>query len=194
MKRLLRQHTLPLAVALLSLLLQLNGDTATLMLRFDHPLIAEGEVWRLLTGNLVHLGWNHLWMNLAGLGLIWAIFYRHFNQWQWLAILLVSELGVGVGLWFFNPELHWYVGLSGALHGLFAIGLCAQLRQRDRFDRMLLALFIAKLAWEQWSGELPSSAALAGGPVIVDAHLYGAVTGFVLGVGYWVATRGRSRP
>ena len=45
----------------------------------------------------------------------------------------------------------------------------------------MLAVFVAgKLLWEQTVGPLPGSESSAGGTVIVNAHLYGAVGG-VLG-------------
>ena len=39
-----------------------------------------------------------------------------------------------------------------------------------------------KLAWEQFAGPLPGSESGSGGPVIVDAHLYGAVGGLLAAV------------
>jgi hypothetical protein len=36
---------------------------------------------------------------------------------------------------------------------------------------------LGKLAWEQFSGPLPGSEGTAGGPVIVDSHLFGALGG-----------------
>ena len=63
------------------------------------------------------------------------------------------------------------------MHGLFAAGLLASLWAGNRAEWLLLALFVAKIAWEQLVGPTPGTAALAGGNVIVDAHLYGAIGG-----------------
>jgi membrane associated rhomboid family serine protease len=51
-------------------------------------------------------------------------------------------------------------------------------------------LVCGKLLWEQAVGPLPGSAEVAGGKVIVDAHLYGAIGGLVLG---WVLSPGADK-
>ena len=56
---------------------------------------------------------------------------------------------------------------------------------------ILLLLLVAKISWEQFSGPVPGSELTSGGPVVVDAHLYGALGG-VLG-GFLVRIRVKSR-
>jgi membrane associated rhomboid family serine protease len=58
-------------------------------------------------------------------------------------------------------------------------GTIAHLRRRD-LDGWILAVFIvAKLAYEQFAGALPFAGTAN---TIVDAHLYGAIGGVVLGL------------
>ena len=71
----------------------------------------------------------------------------------------------------------WYVGLSGLLHGLLAAGITTKLRQPDGETLLLAGLLIGKLVWEQFGGPLPGSEVTSGGPVVVNAHLYGALGG-----------------
>lgn len=175
----LKAHVLPLGLILLSMLLALGGDSVTEVLRYHTTAIKDGELWRLISGNLVHLGWSHTLMNLLGLGLIWGLFWGAYSQRQWLIITLVSTLAVSFGLLAFNPNLVWYVGLSGVLHGLFVAGTIGGIRRGDRREAILLIAIIGKLMWEQFYGALPGSASMAGGPVVVDAHLYGAIGGAV---------------
>jgi len=176
----LRQHSLPLLLALLSVVIAVIGNDASVALRFERTLVLRGEVWRLITGHLVHLGWSHLLLNLAGLALIWGLFQRQLGTLEWWWVWLASTLAVSAGLFFFNLNLGWYVGLSGVLHGLFIAGLLMALRQDPWWgDGALLAVVVVKLAWEQLYGALPGTSALAGGNVIVDAHLYGAIGGAV---------------
>lgn len=187
-----RLHALPLSIVMISTVLALGGQTVTEALRYQRGAILEGQWWRLISGNLVHLGWSHLLLNLAGLVLVWLLFHHALSLRSWIVVTLASALAVGAGLLLFDPALQWYVGLSGALHGLFAAGLVAALSSGNRAEWLLLMLFVAKLTWEQLVGTMPGTAELAGGNVIVDAHLYGAVGGAVT-AGALVMLRKRRR-
>ena len=175
--RQLKPYLVPLVVAALALGAQLGGDALQHLLRYDRDAILYGEVWRLLSGNFLHLGVMHLLLNLAGLALIWMFFGPRFSHGQWIVIVLVTALATGAGLLVLTPEVGWYVGLSGALHGYFVAGCMAEIRLKFREGWWLLAVITLKLAWEQWSGPMPGTADLAGGEVIVDAHLFGALAG-----------------
>lgn len=166
---------LPLGIAVLCIALHFSGLNE--LLRFDRTQIDGGHWWLLLSCNFVHLGNNHLLMNLAGLGLIYFLLWSNFNSLEWLFITIFSSLGVGAGLYFLNPELHWYVGFSGTLHGLIIAGTIADLRRYPKSSSVLLVLIIAKLTYEQMYGSVPGSAEMAGGNVVEDSHLYGAIIG-----------------
>lgn len=174
-------YQLALCVALLCISLQYAGLDD--VLRWERSLIDQGQWWLLLTGNFVHLGQSHLWMNIAGFILVVALVWPHFSAAQWLLIIVFSSMVVGLGLWFFNPEVEAYVGFSGALHGLILAGCLADLRTYPKSAAILLALVVAKLAWEQIAGPLPGSESTAGGSVLVDSHLYGAIGGAIIGAG-----------
>lgn len=171
---------LALVLALSCIALQYTGLDE--MLSYQRSAIASGQWWLLLSGNFVHLGVSHLWMNMAGLGLVVALVWSHFSAIQWVLIILFSSSVVGICLWWFNPDIQGYVGFSGTLHGLIIAGCLADLRVYPRSAALLLVLVIAKLGWEQYSGALPGSESVAGGLVLVDAHLYGAIGGAVCGM------------
>jgi len=108
------------------------------------------------------------------------LFPRHYSLPQWLLILLASVVAIDVGFVFYEPQLQWYVGLSGVLHGALAAGAVAWWRQETKPLALALSLvLVAKLAWEQLHGALPFSGDM---PVIVDAHLYGALGGLAAGL------------
>jgi len=166
-----------LGVCALLALPELFGEPARQALSFDRSALAGGEWWRLLTAHFVHLDAEHAFLNGLGVVLMWALFARDYSPWRWAAIYSGSALAVSVGLWVGNPELQWYVGASGALHGVMTAGTIAHLRRRD-LDGWILAVFIvAKLAYEQYAGALPFAGTSS---TIVDAHLYGAIGGVVL--------------
>jgi len=168
------------AIASLQGLLWLAGPGVTGALRFDRSALAAGEWWRALTGNLVHASGRHLLLNLAGLALVALLFPGEYSRGRWSLIALASALVIAVGLYWFSPEVAWYVGMSGVLHGLLAAGAIAWWRGRFRGMAALLAgILVVKLVAEQsfgpmgWSGDLK---------VIVDAHLYGAAGGAIAGL------------
>lgn len=174
-----RALQLALAIAALCLTVQVSGLANAW--RFDRSLIDTGAWWLLLSGNFAHLGAGHLTMNLAGLALVVALVWERFGALEWSVLVLGCSLVVGLGLWRLNPEIGWYVGFSGTLHGLIVAGALADLRVWPRSAAALLAGIAAKLTWEQFGGALPGSESLAGGHVVVDSHLYGAIAGAVLG-------------
>lgn len=172
--------SIPLVIIAVSAVIQ--GMDWVEALRFERSAFLAGEIWRLLTGNLAHLTWSHLGLNAAGLLMIWVFFDREFSVDEWLLLLIICGLGVTGGLLWLNPQLIWYVGLSGLLHGLFIAGAIQTFRSEPLFSGVLLGGFLLKLVYEQFQGALPSTAELSGGPVVVDSHLYGAITGLIAGI------------
>jgi len=181
----------PGSVVLIALTLLFTGETGREWLRFERSGIAAGELWRLLTGHLVHLGVSHTVLNLAGLVLVWFLVGRAFDWKQWLWVMAGSVGAIDLGLWFGAPSLEWYVGLSGLLHGMLGAGIAAGIAARSG-EALILAVVVAgKLAWEQFAGPLPGSETTSGGAVIVDAHLYGVIGGTVVAA-MLIRVRGRA--
>ena len=165
-------------------LLALGGETARQALRYERSAVIAGEYWRLITGHLVHSSVAHLVLNMAGLALVPGLFPRDYSLRQWLLIAAFSVASIDVGFVFYEPQLQWYVGLSGALHGALAAGAVAWWRHETSLLALLLSLLLGgKLLWEQVHGALPFSGDM---PVIVDAHLYGALGGLLAGLLIWL--------
>ncbi|MFL6619371.1 MAG: rhombosortase [Povalibacter sp.] len=170
-----------------SVLLALGGESVRLALRYEKSAVWNGEYWRLLTGHLVHASAAHLLLNVIGGGLIAGLFPREYSVRAWLFILLASVVAIDLGFVLFEPQLQWYVGLSGVLHGALAAGAIAWWQHETRALASALTLvLVGKLCWEQWQGALPLSGDM---PVIVDAHLYGAVGGLFAGAVLWMFSR-----
>lgn len=156
------------------LALAAGGESLRHALRYDHADIAAGEYWRLLTGHLVHLGFEHVLLNCLGLALLWILFARDYPARAWLVIVLAAIAAIDLGLWIGDSTVRWYVGSSGALHGVMAAGALAHARRGESSGWILGAFLAAKLLYEQLYGALPLH---SGMPVVVDAHLYGALGG-----------------
>ncbi len=185
-------NLLALSVVFICLALQLAG--ANNELRFDRLAISSGNWWLLLSGIFVHLGWNHLALNLAGFALVVSLVWINFNAREWLLVILLSSLGVGLGIYFFDPALNYYVGFSGTLHGLIMAGALADIRRYPKGSILLLLMVVAKLGWEQLYGPMPGSESAAGGAVAVNSHLFGAVTGSITGLGLLLKHRLHTPP
>ena len=180
----------PLALVALVLLLGVGGETVRQALRYDNAAIAGGQWWRLLTGNFVHLGWWHLFLNELGILVLILLCPEPLSWAVWVRRLLILSLGMSLGLFFFVTEVRWYVGMSGVIHGLFVLGLGRQVYvQKDLIAAGCLAYLVGKIAWELFAGVPVSDEAAIGGSVLVESHLYGTLSAVIYGLVFGVFTR-----
>jgi rhomboid family GlyGly-CTERM serine protease len=188
----LRGRLTILVVAVLVMALASAGGEALLAeLRYERAALAAGQWWRLIGAHVVHLDLRHLLFNVAGLVLLWMLFAREYRLPQWLAILLCTMLAVDAGLWFGSPHVIWYVGASGALHGLWSAGGWAQWRRAVPVSVLPLLALLLKLVVEQWRG---GSVLVGDMQVVLQAHVYGALGGLILPVAWQLAGSRRARP
>ena len=163
-----------LACLALLAVLAAGGPAWTQALRYDRTALEHGEAWRLLTGHWVHLGAPHLLADAAGLVLLWALYARELAPRAWLLVLACATASIDAGLWWGEPRLQWYVGISGLLHGAWAAGAAAAALRGQRQGWIMLAALAGKLWLEQRAG---ASLLMAGFPVVTMAHVYGAIGG-----------------
>jgi len=155
------------------------GPGALAWLRYERTGVLEGQFWRLVSAHLVHADAAHLGWNLAGAALVWWLFATEFTRRGWCLVMLSSTAAIDLGFILFEPQIEWYVGFSGVLHGCMAAGLVAWLHtSRDRLTAIVTVAFAAKLTWEHFVGALPFTAATLSLPVVHQAHTYGALGGF----------------
>lgn len=141
---------------------------------FNAALVGAGEWWRVLTGNFAHLNGRHLALDVLAWFLIFLIGRAWMDVAAWIVYLVVGCLAVSACLYWFAPENAFFGGLSGALHGLFAVVALQQLRDGERLGGVLLALLAAKLVYEGYYGSTVGTSAFIGVPVATETHLYGA--------------------
>jgi len=163
-----------LSVLAIPWLLLAGGPPWVAALRYERQALASGEWWRLISAHWVHLNARHLWLDSAGLVLLWSLYARALRAWQWLLVLAGGSAAIDAGLWWWQPQLQWYVGLSGILHGVWAAGAVAEGRRQGGWAWLMLLVLAVKLFLEQQSG---GSLLVGDFPVVTVAHLYGALGG-----------------
>ncbi|MBE0509906.1 MAG: rhombosortase [Chromatiales bacterium] len=171
----LKHWSLPLIIAILALLVYGLAEPQSAALRYQRDALQAGEWWRLWSGHWVHLGGIHLLLNLAGLALIWLLVGHAVSIRTWLWFIPINTLAISLSMLTWLPDLAWYVGLSGLLHGMLLLGAVWIWRRGQSEGMWWLLLLLCKLGWELWQGGSRSSTAYLGGEVISEAHFYGAL-------------------
>lgn len=171
-----------LACILITLLGQLLMPS--LPLAYERAAIADGQIWRLLTGGWLHHNLPHMAMNLLALLLIWDNLPATLSVRLRPYLLAFLVLCVDIGIWLFVPSTEYYWGLSGALHGLFAFGAICWLPERPHLTLLWLAGLAGKLAWDSWRTDT-TTADLIGTAVHIPSHLLGSGAGVLLGMLWW---------
>lgn len=174
--------------AIVALALWAGGDPARAStLEWNRAAIASGEVWRLLTGHLVHWTPRMAWVDLsAALALGTAI--ETLDRRLLRASALASAALVGPGLLLVAPSLERYRGMSGIAAGWLAALAVDRLRAGPRrvagwLAAAALGAFLAKTGWEIVSGRALLVGPLPEGVAVTPAaHLAGALGGIVAAV------------
>ena len=140
------------------------------------------QVWRALTGHLLHSNHWHLGMNLGALLLMLMLHQLYYSLHSFALLLVSGCIGISVLLYLFSPDIQIYVGLSGWLHCFITVGALLDIKHKIQSGWLILLGVIAKVAYEQWQGPDAELAALIDANVAIDAHLYGVICGLLFGL------------
>jgi rhomboid family GlyGly-CTERM serine protease len=145
--------------------------------------------WRCFSCHFVHLGGRHLLVNLAALASLAAIAGLQEKQGDvtggFYGALLAGMLGICLGLHALDAGVTWYVGLSGALYGVYAWLVLDMASLRHWRGRVAWGLYCCGMAKALLDAQASVGAlGLAGIPLAPPAHLYG-----LLGGTLWAALR-----
>ena len=154
------------------------------LLLLNKPLVAAGELWRLVTVTLTHAPIQvmplHLLFNMYFLYLAGPFVERLYGRWTFLLMYVVFAIGASLTSFALTspPDSPLAVGASGAIFGLFGLLVAAERLHRPVLDRQSRA-FLGQL------GGLVIFNLILGFIIPgVDnfAHIGGLVTGLVIGL------------
>jgi len=148
---------------------------------FNRNDINKGQWWKIISGNFTHSNIPHLLLNLSGLWVLFLLFIDSLSSKSFILSNIFLSIVVGLGLYFFTPELIGYYGFSGVLYGLYFVAAVCAILENDLFTGISVALLISgKIMWDYFTGGNQASAELIGIPVANDAHLYGFIGAIVI--------------
>lgn len=136
-----------------------------------NPLILQGELWRLVTPMFIHIGLEHLALNMLTLYFLGIQLENFFGKWRYLVIYLISGIGGNILSFTFSPNIS--AGASTAIFGLFgAYLMLGESFRHNRYIRMLarqfMVLIILNLGFDLFSSGID-----------IWGHLGGLVAGFL---------------
>ena len=187
------------AIVLFSLLALFGyflGEQQSQLFVYNRALIEQGQIWRVITGHLLHTNGYHLVLNLSALWMLWALHGYYYSFKNIMSLFIISGVICSVGLFYFSPTITQYVGLSGILHGLFIFGATLDISYKDkgtgkatlRVSGLLMLIGVTiKLAYEQFFGANEQVSTLIEASVAIDAHLWGAIGGLIFILLYWLS-------
>jgi len=147
---------------------------------YDRIAIGQGEVWRLVTGHWVHSDSKHALWDIGALGLLAGLFEKQL-QWHLLWALIIGTLGVDIWLWWCDPALQYYCGLSGILNSLLAVGLVQLWRDLHNPLVWITGLgAITKIVLEIITGQ--TLLTQTAWPSVPEVHAVGFLSGLVMAV------------
>lgn len=165
----------PLIVFALALLGFIFEPASSELLGYQRHTFSQGRYWQLLSASFLHTNLNHLLLNLAGMALLWALHGQYYRPVNYLLMFVLLSVASALGVHYYSLELSHYVGLSGALNGLFTWGAIKDIQRGLRTGWLLLIGIIAKVGYEQWQGADAQVASLINAQVAIDAHLFGVL-------------------
>ena len=151
-------------------------------MELNRQAVAEGQLWRLWTGQFCHWSGLHLAGNLAAAAAIGVIAGRPVRR--WLAALPLAAPLLSLFLLLAAPGLESYRGLSG----LVGVLVAAAVVEGGTPGRLLGLAYLGNLVFDATTGS--GSALLpAGIDVTWAAHLGGLLIGAALAVAFRIQDR-----
>lgn len=150
---------------------------------YDRSAIADGELWRLVTGNLVHLSTLHFAYDLTAFLIAGTIIEIHGYRF-FLTLCFFAATFIGVTLYYAEPRMFYFAGLSGVASAAVTYLCLHGLTEKGAWRRLcvvVLAGMTAKIGIELALGKsLLFETGTQGFVPVPLSHLVGAGTALLL--------------
>lgn len=117
-----------LLLTVMALAIYLMAGAAPEAWVYDRGAIGQGEWWRLISGHWVHSDPEHAAWDIGALLVLGLLLESRLRN-DLFRVLAFGAFGVDLWLWYREPALQFYCGLSGILNSLLALGLVALWRE-----------------------------------------------------------------
>lgn len=138
----------------------------------------QGEIWRLITGHLTHLDWEHFSMNMAAIILSIMVFYNDVKTSHWVNSFVFISLFSSLCMCFGYVEYERYVGFSDVIHGWILLGAASIAYKEPKLAAAIFILLWLKIIEENLDLKFFTSYVMAGN-VAHESHIYGSIGGVI---------------
>ncbi|MDP8247309.1 MAG: rhombosortase [Candidatus Tritonobacter lacicola] len=90
---------------------------------YDRAAVEAGELWRIVTCHFVHVNFSHLIWDLAALLALGLMFEVKLGK-SFAISLIGATVLIPVSIFFFQPDLIYYCGLSGLDTAAYTLCAC----------------------------------------------------------------------
>jgi len=184
-----QQYLAPLLIVLSSLVAFFFEQQLGESLIYKRSSVSHGEWWRFISAHFFHTNLYHFLLNVVALILLWALQGHTYTIRAYLLVFFCSALLSCLGIHFFSPDLSQYVGLSGALHGIFIWSALLEISYKEKTGYLLLLGILLKILYEQFYGASTDLSVLISAKVAINAHLWGAIGGAFMFLMIWGVNR-----
>ncbi len=163
-------------IALLCGVMLFGAITKHLALLPNNGILQNGDLWRLVSGHLVHASWQHLALNVINLFLLRLVFSQWMSLSTFTIFILINTISISIGL-IFSTSLTYYVGFSGVFYALLIYFLLSYWNTQRIIFSIAIVCVVGKIFYEQWIGVSKELVDFIDIAVAIDAHAWGLLSG-----------------
>ncbi|MFK5975520.1 MAG: rhombosortase [Sulfurovum sp.] len=168
---------LMLGVTLVTAFLQiLNFYFIDGLLSYHRESFWDNIIYQWITPNLVHLNWQHWFLNILNFYASIILFYSAWSIKTFIKFFLLASIFVILMLHFFTLHINTYVGMSGVLYGVALYGAIQTYPNQKYISGFVISYIIIKLLAEDTISYIMGVDIILDNIYVVSSvHWYGVV-------------------